>query len=169
MFITLRALEPEDLDFLLKIENNQLFWSVSGTTLPFSKYFLTKYLDESHLDIYTTKQFRFVIENKSTKNAVGLIDLYDLDPKNKRVGVGIVISEEEQGKGYAIEAIKLIKKHVKDHLMLHQIYAKIHKSNIKSLKLFENSGFIQSAILKDWYFDGKNYVDEIVMQNIINY
>ena len=35
--IHLRALEPEDLDFLYEIENNESIWEVSNTQTPYSK------------------------------------------------------------------------------------------------------------------------------------
>ena len=38
--MNLRALEPEDLEFLFEIENNESFWEVSHTQVPFSKYIL---------------------------------------------------------------------------------------------------------------------------------
>ena len=34
--INLRALEPEDLEFLYQIENNESFWEISHTQTPFS-------------------------------------------------------------------------------------------------------------------------------------
>ena len=34
-YLYLRALEPEDLDFLYELENTELFWEVSNTTSPF--------------------------------------------------------------------------------------------------------------------------------------
>ena len=33
--ITLRALEPEDLEFLFETENDESFWEVSHTQAPF--------------------------------------------------------------------------------------------------------------------------------------
>ncbi len=36
--VKLRALEPEDLDFLFSIENDEIFWEISSTQTPFSKY-----------------------------------------------------------------------------------------------------------------------------------
>ncbi len=38
--VYLRALEPEDLDFLFEVENNEDFWEVSATSAPFSRYLL---------------------------------------------------------------------------------------------------------------------------------
>ena len=56
--ISLRALEPEDLEFLFQIENNESFWEVSHTQTPFSKFLLKQYLENAHLDIYEAKQLR---------------------------------------------------------------------------------------------------------------
>jgi diamine N-acetyltransferase len=34
----LRALEPEDLDFIYQIENDESVWEVSNTQTPYSKF-----------------------------------------------------------------------------------------------------------------------------------
>ena len=39
--IDLRALEPEDLDFIYYIENNETFWELSTTQTPVSYTHLT--------------------------------------------------------------------------------------------------------------------------------
>ncbi|MBT3547278.1 MAG: GNAT family N-acetyltransferase, partial [Flavobacterium sp.] len=60
--VRLRALEPEDLDFLFTTENNTAFWEVSNTQVPFSRFVLKQYLENSHQDIYEAKQLRLVVE-----------------------------------------------------------------------------------------------------------
>ena len=40
--ITLRALEPEDLDALYAIENDTEIWDVGHTNVPYSKYAVHK-------------------------------------------------------------------------------------------------------------------------------
>ncbi|MDP5105762.1 MAG: GNAT family N-acetyltransferase, partial [Polaribacter sp.] len=99
--IHLRALEPEDLEFLYQIENNESFWEVSHTQTPFSKYVLKQYLENAHLDMYESKQLRLLIEEKSTKKQVGMIDLFDFNPQHRRAGVGILIHPDFQKKGFA--------------------------------------------------------------------
>lgn len=167
MTVKLRSVEPQDLDFLLSIENNQNFWKVSETIVPFSRFQLEQFIENAHLDIYATKQFRFIIYQSLNLIPVGIIDYYDFDPKNKRVGIGIVIAEEEQGKGYAKQAIDQILNHAQNVLLVHQVYAKIHSSNTISIKCFENCGFKKTVVLKEWYFDGKGYEDELIFQKII--
>ena len=92
--IYLRALEPEDLEFIYKIENNESVWEVSNTQTPYSRFLIRQYLENAHQDIYEAKQLRLAICLNDTFEAVGLIDLFDFDPKNNRAGVGIVISNE---------------------------------------------------------------------------
>ena len=96
--INLRAIEPTDLTFLCQIENDELFWEVSNTQKPFSKFLLQQYLENAQQDIYEAKQLRLVIEDKN-ETPVGLIDLFDFDPKHKRAGIWIVISKKFEGKG----------------------------------------------------------------------
>ena len=59
--IFLRALEPEDLDFLYELENNGDVWEISGTTAPYSKFILRQYLENAHKDIFEAKQLRLCI------------------------------------------------------------------------------------------------------------
>jgi diamine N-acetyltransferase len=40
--INLRALEPDDLEFLYEIENNAEIWEVSGTNKPYSMHMLKR-------------------------------------------------------------------------------------------------------------------------------
>lgn len=167
--IFLRALEPTDLDFLFTLENDESLWEVSNTTTPFSNYILKRYLDNSHRDIYDIKQLRLVICKNGDGAAIGLIDLYDFDPKHNRVGVGIVIfPETEKRKGHALEAVKLTCNYVFKYLNVHQIFAGITEGNVGSIKLFEKAGFEKSGVLKDWIFAEGTYKNEFFYQRILN-
>jgi len=164
--IVLRALEPEDLDFLFKIENNTSLWELSSTQTPFSKHILKQYLANAQQDIYEAKQLRLIIE--TDKQAIGMIDLFDFDPQHKRAGIGILIAEKYQSKGYATKAIELIIEYAFSVLDLHQLYANITKDNFKSRALFTKSGFKQIGVKKDWIFTKNQFKDEILFQLIKN-
>ena len=43
--IYLRALEPEDLEFIYRIENDENIWEVSNTQTPYSKFLIRQYLE----------------------------------------------------------------------------------------------------------------------------
>lgn len=137
--IKLRALEPEDLDFLYAIENNESFWEVSHTQTPFSKYVLKQYLENAHIDVFESKQLRLLIEEKSTNKQLGLIDLFDFNPQHKRAGVGILIHPDFQQSGFATAALSILINYTFTHLNLHQLYANILADNSKVLLYLQNS------------------------------
>ncbi len=59
--VELRALEPEDLDFLYRLENDPEVWKYSENQRPLSKNRLKKYLDHAHLDPFKIGQLRLVV------------------------------------------------------------------------------------------------------------
>ena len=162
--IILRALEPEDLNFLYQIENNESFWEVSYTQTPFSKYILKQYLENAHLDIYESKQLRLLIEEKSTKKQVGMIDLFDFNPQHKRAGIGILIHPDSENKGFASEALSLLINYSFSHLQLHQLYANITSDNSKSLSLFKKYKFEEVGVKKEWILSEGKFKDEVLFQ-----
>lgn len=164
--IKLRALEPEDLEFLYQIENNESFWEVSHTQKPFSKFILRQYLENAHLDIYESKQLRLLIEEESTKKQIGMIDLFDFNPQHKRAGIGILIHPDFQKKGYATEALALLIKYAFSHLQVHQLYANITSDNSKSLSLFKKHNFKEIGIKRDWILSEGKFKDEVLFQLI---
>lgn len=164
--INLRAIEPEDLEFLYKIENNEDFWEISHTQIPFSKFILKQYLENAHLDIYEAKQLRLIVEEKSTNNQVGMIDLFDFNPQHKRAGIGILISPDFQKNGFATEALSILINYTFTYLNLHQLYANITANNSSSISLFTKHKFEKVGIKKEWIYSEGKFKDEILFQLI---
>jgi diamine N-acetyltransferase len=164
--LNLRALEPEDLEFLFEIENNEAFWEVSHTQTPFSKYILKQYLENAHLDIFEAKQLRLLIEEKSTKKQVGMIDLFDFNPTHKRAGIGILIHPDFQQNGFATEALSLLINYAFSILDVHQLFANITLDNTNSLSLFAKHNFQKVGIKKDWILSEGKFKDEVLFQLI---
>jgi diamine N-acetyltransferase len=165
--ISLRALEPEDLELLYDWENNQSYWIISNTIAPFSKYILKKYIENSHKSIYETGQLRLMIDLITTKRTIGTIDVFDFDPFHKRAGIGILIADESsRRKGYATMSLKCLIDYCFKTLQIHQIYCNILASNCISMDLFKKQGFVQAGIKKDWIKTGDKYMDELMFQLI---
>lgn len=163
----LRALEPEDLEFVHGIENEEEVWNVSNTQTPYSKFLIRQYLENAHLDIYEAKQLRLAICKNNSQNAIGLIDLFDFDPRNKRAGIGIVIQDlEERGQGFGKESLGLLINYSFKQLNLHQLYANIDVQNESSMNLFTTFGFQKCGVKKDWNLIENSYQDEAFFQLI---
>ena len=165
--IFLRALEPEDLEFVYAIENNENIWEVSNTITPYSKYLIKQYLKNAHQDIYEAKQLRLAVCKNDSSETIGLIDLFDFDPKNKRACVGIIIQNEvDRNSGFGKEALGLIINYAFTQLQLHQLYANIGTENKASLSLFTTFGFVNIGVKKDWNFTKNTFQDEAFFQLI---
>ncbi len=162
--IKLRAIEPEDLDILFKIENDTEQWKISTNNMPYSRQFLLDYILSTTGDIYADKQLRLVIESSQSSTPVGIIDLSNYSPAHNRAEIGITILPEHRNKGYAQEALKQLEQYSKSILHLHQLYAIIPQDNNASIRLFQKCGFSSQSTLKDWLFDGTEYQNAEVMQ-----
>jgi len=165
--IRLRSLEPDDIDFLYQTENKIDLWEISNTTKPYSKYTLQKYIENSHLDIYTAKQVRFIIEDVKKHKITGLTELFDYDPIHMRAGIGIYIINKEQRKKYAENAVNILIDYCKTILRLNQIYCDIVSDNIASIRLFEKVGFKLSGTKRQWLNTANGFKDVLFYQLIL--
>ena len=163
--ITLRTPEPEDLELMYTMENDTTLWSVGNTLLPYSRYTLRQYLEQSRQDLLTEHQARFVI-TLADGEAAGMIDLADFDPLNSRAEVCIGLLGKHRGKGIATRALALLCEYALKRLHINQLYAFIPKWNSESLNLFEKNGFTKSALLKQWQRTEKGYIDVFLLQKL---
>ncbi|HMB63846.1 MAG TPA: GNAT family protein [Eudoraea sp.] len=164
--IYLRALEPEDLEFLYELENNPAIWEVSGTVTPYSNHVLKLYLENAYRDIYDVKQLRLCI-CANEGNTIGLIDLFDFDPKNRRAGMGIVVLDpSDRNKGVGAEAIELLSKYAFTILNLRQLYANVGEENVASIHLFKKLGFEKVGVKRDWILSEGIFKNEVLFQKI---
>lgn len=162
-----RALEPNDLSWLYCLENDDTLWDLSDTQKPYSQYQLQKYIKDSFKDIYETRQLRFVLCKKEDNQPLGLFDLFDFDPKNARVTIGLVITKpSDRGNGYGKEGLRLLMNYAKEMLKAHQMVAYVSVENLISKNLFETMNFTYVGCKKDWVYNKGVYTDILIYQLI---
>lgn len=163
--ITLRALEPEDLDALYELENDAAEWESGTNNVPFSRYALHDYIANNSYDIYADKQLRQAIDLNGT--VVGLADIVNFDPRNARAEVSIIINKEYRRRGIATESLGQIVKYARDFLRLHQLYAVVPEDNTASAALFQKLNFKHTSTLLSWVSDGKDMQNAMFFQLIM--
>ena len=164
--ISLRAIEPGDIDLLYTWENDPEIWEVSHTLVPYSKYILALYIQNADKDIYESKQLRLMIDTPDGKT-VGAIDLFDFDPYHLRVGIGLLIhKKEDRSNGYASAALELLIGYCFKKLKMHQLYVNIGCGNQISISLFKKFGFKICGTKKDWNRTETGWDDEFTLQLI---
>jgi diamine N-acetyltransferase len=165
--IFLRALELSDVQILYAFENDVNIWNVSDTLMPYSSFALEQYvLSAMESDIYASKQLRLVICTCCDGKAVGLVDLFDFNPKHRRACIGMLIDAKFRQNGYASEALQLLMDYAFSTLNLHQLACMLTPDNIASIKLFEKHGFVLNGTKKEWLCINDKWTDELVYQLI---
>lgn len=161
--VGIRPLDIADLDNLYQLENDPGNWDTTTTVNPISRFYLEQYIISAHNNIYQDKQLRLVItgENEET---VGLIDLFDFDPHNRRAGTGIILLPEFRRRGYATEALDLLISFAHKTLNLKQLFCNIATDNTKSLQLFTSKGFEITGTKKAWRLKEHQWKDEHFLQ-----
>jgi len=152
--IHLRALEPEDIDILEKVENDISYWNYSYQTEPLSIHTLKQFIAEQHRDIFEVRQKRFVISDIQ-KNVLGFIDLFDFEPIHRRAGVGLLILESYRRKGVGKQALILLSSYAQNQLNIKTLFANIAIENAASIQLFQSLDYSKAGHKKDWnFYDG---------------
>lgn len=174
--VRLRAVEPEDAELLYAWENDSSLWSVSGTTEPFSREQMVRFVERQldGGDLLRTGQLRLMIETKpddrtapDAGRTVGTIDLFEYDPVARRAGVGILVyGSDDRRRGYASDAVETLCRYAREVLGLHQLWCSVGARNEASLRLFHRAGFVACGIRRDWHRTPHGYEDEAMLQRI---
>lgn len=155
--ISLRALEPSDIDTLYIWENTPEIWRYGVSQAPVSRHQLWEYIRNYSANPIAEGQLRLLITSLDEK--VGTVDLYDIDSRHSRAFVGIMIAPGYREKGYGRKAIEILTEYCRDTLSLRLIAATIAENNVPSLKLFAAAGFTHVATLPSWIKEtGNRYV-----------
>ena len=136
--VSFRYVIEEDIDILLKWENDPSNWRFSETPSFYSKDSMKQFIESTH-DLFLNNQVRFMII--VNEKLVGCIDLFDFDPIHLRAGTGILIDADHRRKGYAGKSLLLLQDYTFNQLKLNQLYCKINSNNAPSLSLFKSYGF----------------------------
>ena len=164
--LRLRAPELSDLDYLFHVENDTRQWMVSTCTVPYSRFQLQQYIETNAHDLYVDKQLRLMVEEVESGRVVGVADLFEFSPSDRRAEMGLVIDAACRGKGYGRETLALLCDYAEQVLDLHQICVYIHEENQAACQLFATSGFHYVATLPDWVYWNKQYRNVCLYQRI---
>jgi diamine N-acetyltransferase len=165
--IRLRAPEPADAQLIYHWENDPLIWRVGDTYVPYSMFQIEEFILNSG-DLYTNKQLRLMIEAliETKFQVIGAIDMYDFEPRHSRAGVGIMLTANQRGKGYAAEALDVFQQYAFETLNLHQLFCFIAANNQESIAVFMKRGFQQTGIRKEWLNENGHWIDQFQFQLI---
>lgn len=148
--LQLRAIEPTDIDFLFRIENDSANWDTGSVHLPLSRATLLNYLQQPPVDVFAATNLKWMI-TLLDGTRVGMLDIDNIDHFHKRAEVGIFVDAAFRQQSYAAQSLALLMDYAKNYVGWHQLTALIAQKNTASHRLFQKMGFVQSGILKDYF------------------
>ena len=163
--VTLRALEPADIDTVLEWENDTRMWTSATTAAPFSRRNIEEYVLTYDADIFSARQLRLMICVDGV--AVGAADLFDFDPVNRRAGIGVVVGEPFRRRGYAARALALLARYCRDRIGMHQLWAIVRADNASSRSMLAAAGYDTCGRLRSWLRHGTTYTDAYLYQLLL--
>lgn len=164
--ISLRALEPSDLDAMIRWENDTRLWSAGSQGAPLSRHAIAEYIANYDADIFAARQLRLIVVENATGNAAGAVDLYDFDPLSLRAGIGIIINENARGHGFGTRALTLLWQYASLHLGMNQLWAMTAIDNTAACHAFTSAGFTTAGRLRSWIRRGRQWVDALMFQRL---
>lgn len=160
--IRLRAVEPEDVEFILDCENDHANWRWSDYRAPLSRNQLLTYALTYDADPLRAGQIRLIAEKDA--QPVGIIDIFDINVSDSRAQIGICLHPDFRGKNWGVACMQSALDYSGNRLGIRKVTAKVSSSNPKAIALFKKSGFTEIAVLPDWHKIGASYHDFILFQ-----
>ncbi|MDQ0227269.1 GNAT family N-acetyltransferase [Metabacillus niabensis] len=151
--IYIRLLKLEDTNEFLQLEmkNREFFQTFTMKrspdyyTIDFQKDLMNQKIERAKVD----SEYNFGIFKIENDELIGTIGLFRIlrGPLQSAI-VGYSLDKNNNGKGYATEAVKLIVNYAFTTLKLHRIEAGVMPHNISSIRVLEKAGFEKEGISK---------------------
>lgn len=162
----LRAIEPEDLDWFFRIENDSSMWHLGSSKEPWSRDVLRRYVEAQPGNLQRDGQLRLILEHQGVP--VGAFDLYDYDSVSRKAGIGVVVDGNYREMGWGKKAMIALERYAFEMLGIHMVFAVVPVTNAASQSLFTSCEFEPVGQLKDWLWNQGAFEDAIMFQKILS-
>lgn len=101
-----------------------------------------------------------ILERLSGGKIMGLVEVFNVDPRVEQVEIGYTVAPEFQGQGIATEAIKNIVDYLIGEIGFNRVRATVHVENVASQKALLKNGFVLEGMERQGEFwQGIGFVD----------
>ena len=150
-------MEPEDMEMLRDVANDpNTEFMVGGWSFPISKAEQMKWYEKA---IFDKNNLRFIIETLDEKQAIGMVNLVNIDWKNRSAFHGIKLGKgAPKGRGYGTDAVMALMRYAFEELQLVRLDGSWVEYNEPSLRLYKKCGWtIEGTKEKAKFSKGRYY------------
>jgi ribosomal-protein-alanine N-acetyltransferase len=108
-----------------------------------------RYIESKIIEFEIKSGFTFAIKEKETQTIMGLVILKKVDWQTKQAEIAYCIGKEYERKGWVTKAVKAVSSYAFNELNLEILQIIAHKTNLASIKVAENNGFVWKRTLVD--------------------
>ena len=109
----------------------------------------------------------FVVAAASDDRAVGYVQLADMDIFHGHARLGICLSPDAQGTGWAAQAMALLEAYVREVFGLRKIVLEVLCSNARAIRFYDKQGFSTVGVLRQHVFMHGAHVDVQWMEKLL--
>lgn len=164
--LRLRPVEPSDVDFLLQADSDSEQWILNDMLAPPSRDLVSRYVDCYRMDPFGEGELRLVAEAGGIR--VGVVDLYNISPRNLTACIAIYILPAYRRKGLAVRSLTLMEEYAGQVLAIRLLCAKINQANRPSMELFHGVGFEEAGAIPRWIRNSGSPSSLIIMYKEIS-
>lgn len=159
--IVLTALKKEDSPILFEWINDRDLVHYNGPYTPVHESQHQAWFESLK---NRDNEYIFAIRLKEGDQLIGSCKLINLNSIHSHAELQIRIGAKGmQGKGYGVEAVKLLLEFAFKELNLHRIWLEVFTTNERAIKAYEKCGFQREGVLRDGIHINGEYIDSIIM------
>ena len=161
--VRLRAFDNSDLMYALSINNDYdvMRTASAGILYPTTVEDQARFM--ANQTSYTAGDYQFAIERIDNGRFIGQCGFMQVNWKNRRAELGIMLDQNAIGQGFGTDAVSLLCKFAFDEMNLHKLKAVVFSFNAGAIRCYEKCGFVREGILKDEVYREGRYHDAYVM------
>lgn len=153
--VSMRTLEREDLDFLQTHRNHPEVRRMLGRVYPQNRDKV-----EQDFEGYMSNAVNLLACVDGER--VGFVALFDWNESSGHAELAYWVAPDQQGNGYATEAVELAVEYAFDERRCHRLDAGAHETNEASRALLEGLGFEEEGRRREHVFLDGEYVDTVL-------
>lgn len=170
--IILREYRKDDLEYLLKIMNEEEYKKYVVSRIPYPNTFSD--VEEDFKKISGNKDYYdFAIESIDEGKYIGECGIKSVDWKNRKTEIYIFLGKDYVEEGYGTDAMKVLLSFIFNEMNLHKVKLTVFSFNTRAIKCYEKCGFRIEGTLKSELYKGGSYHDLVIMgilkEEYINY
>lgn len=164
--VTLRPIELEDVQAVIKAANDEAIWTHMSVTL-LSEQAVQTYVNNMLRDRALHKSYTFVIIDNATNTIVGNTTFLDIDPTHKRLEIGSTWYNPSVWRSAINTNSKyLLMQYAFETLRYNRVQIKTGHENIRSQRAIERLGAQKEGVLRNHMIKKDGTIRHTVMYSV---